>query len=259
MSDPNPEPAQTTGPPAESISTTETLSGIFFEPGRVFESFRERPRFIVAAIIIAITFVLFTLLFFQRVGYERAIREAVESSPRADRLSPEQKEQQIQLQSGPMFKAIYTASPILVTAIIIAGGGALYLLGVVLIGKTLSYKQAVAIWTYSSLPPVVIAKVLDMILIFIRSPDDYDIVQAWRRGLVLANLGFLVDPKASPVLGTILGSFDLFAFYGLFLATLGLRKVARLSSGAAWSIVMAIWIIGIVLRVVLAILTGGAV
>jgi hypothetical protein len=239
------------------MSTAETLTGIFFEPGRVFESMRQRPRFLVAAIISTIAIFAFTTIFFQKVGFERIVTEGIEASPRADQMTPEQKEQAIRIQTGPVVKAIYYASPLIAVAVIISAGAALYLLGSMLMGKKLSYKQALAVWTYSSMPPIVISMLLNIVLLFVKSPDDYDIVRASRRGLVQANLGLLVDLKASPVLGTLLSSIDLFAFYGLFLAALGLRKVGKMSSGSAWAIVLTLWIIGVIARAAFAGITGG--
>jgi hypothetical protein len=264
MSDPNfkapppPPPPLTETSAGTSMSTGQTLTGIFFEPGRVFESLRERPRFLAAAIISAVALLAFTTIFFQRVGFERMVTEAIESSPRADQMTPEQKERAIRIQTSPVVKAIYYVLPLLVVAIIVAAGAALYLLGSMLMGKKMSYKQALAVWSYSSMPPIVLSMILNIVLLFLKSPDDYDIVHASRRGLVQANLGLLVDPKASPVMATFLSSLDLFAIYGLFLAALGLRKVAKTSSGSAWGIVLTIWIMGTIVRVAFAAITGGA-
>ncbi|MFN2499291.1 MAG: YIP1 family protein [Pyrinomonadaceae bacterium] len=265
MSDPNnqdfvpqpPPPPVTEATDAATMSTGQTLTGIFFEPTRVFESLRQRPRFLAAAIVCTIALLAFTTLFFQRVGYERMITEAIESSPRAEQMTPEQKEQAIRMQTGPVVKAIYYASPIIVIALIVSAGAGLYLLGSMLMGRKLSYKQGLAVWAYSSMPPIVVSMLLNIVLLFLKSPDDYDIIQASRRGLVKANLGVLVDPKASPALGTLLSSIDLFAFYGLFLAALGLKKVGKMSSGAAWGIVLTIWIIGVIVRSAFAGITGG--
>jgi hypothetical protein len=105
---------------------------------------------------------------------------------------------------------------------------------------------------------MVLAMFLNIVLLFLKSPDDYDIVYASRRGLVQANLGLFVDPKASPTLATLLSSFDLFAFYGLFLAALGLRKIAKMSSGTAWAIALTIWIIGVIVRTAMAGIMGSA-
>jgi hypothetical protein len=241
---PQPEP-----PGTPEMSAGETLTGIFFEPGRVFESMRQRPRFLVATIVCILFYLMFTITFFQKVGYERVVREAVENGPRAEQMSPEQKETAIRVQSGSVVKAITLGFAPIIIAIIFAAGAGLYLLGSMLMGKQISYKQALAIWAYSNLPPTILAMILNIILIFLKSPEDYDIVSASRRGLVKANLSFLADPKAAPMLYTFLGSLDVFAFYGLFLAALGLRRVGKMSSGSAWSVVLSIWILGLLFRI----------
>jgi hypothetical protein len=251
----NPQPE----PPGEPVmSTGETLTNIFFEPGRVFEALRARPRFLIAGLLIIAAFFTYTVLLYQRVGYENFVRSAVESSPQGANMPPDQKERVIEMQTGPIFKAVNYASPLLGVAIFIALGGALYLLGTMTMARSISYKQAISVWTYSSFPPTLIAMLLNIILLFIKSPEDYDPAQAARRGLVRANLGLLVDQTAHPVLATALGAIDLLSFYGLFLAALGLRKVARLSSGSAWTIVLIIWLIGVILRIAFSTFTGGA-
>jgi len=267
MSDPNsnvfvpPPPPSSPGSEtteAAAMSTGQTITGIFFEPSRVFESLRARPRFLAAAIISTIALLAFTTVFYQRVGYERTINEEIDSSPRAEQMTPEQKEQAIRIQTSPVVKAIRYCAPILVVALIIAAGAGLYLLGSMLMGRQLRYKQAVAVWTYSSMPPLVVSMILNIVLLFLKSPDDFDIVRASRRGLVQANLGILADLKTAPVLGTFLSSIDVFAFFGLFLAALGLRIVGKMASVSAWGIVLTSWISGVIVRCAVADITGGA-
>ncbi len=249
-------------PPAETppdgpvMSIGETLTGIVFEPTKTYESLRARPRFLVAMIISIVAIMAFQVLFIQRIGYERITREAVENSPRAANLSADQKEQQIAMQNKPIVKAIGMVAPAIVIAVFFAVGAALYLLGSALMGGKLRYKQALSVWTYSGLPAIVVVMLLNILLLFIKSDDSYDVVMASRSGLVQANLSFLVDPKTSPAVYAILGSFDVFQFYGLFLAALGLRIVGKLSSGGAWGIVIALWLIGVVLKVAGSILFG---
>lgn len=267
MSDPNlgelapppPVAAATTTQPqtpdGPTMTTAETLTGIFFEPGRVFESFRARPRFLVAAIITALLVCIFTIALFQRAGYENMMRAAIENSKQADQMSAEQKERAIAMYSNPALKAINYLSPLIAITMIFAAGAALYMLGVMLMGRSLSYLQALSVWTYSSFPPAVLSMLVSFVLLFLKSQEDLETIQPGR-SLAQANLGILVDPKASPMLAAALGSFDLFAFYGLFLAALGLRKVARLSSGAAWGIVLGLWLVGLIFRVALAAITG---
>jgi hypothetical protein len=249
-----PQAEQAAGP---QLSTAETLSGIFFEPGRVFESFRVRPRFLVASIIIAVVTLVFAFVFFQKVGYENVMRSAIESSPNADQMSEEQKESALNIYRNPIVKALTYISPIFNLAFMFAAGAALYLLGVMMMGKSTTFSRALSIWVYSTFPPFMLSMLANLILVLLKSPEDIDITQLGR-GLVHANLSILVDSKASPVLSTLLGAFDVFKFYGLFLASLGLQKVAKLSSGSAWAIVIAIWLIGVVVAIAWAAITGNA-
>ena len=249
---PFPHQEQLNGP---MLSTGETLSGIFFDPARVFESFRPRPRFLVAAIIITVITLIFTFCFFQRAGYENVMRSALENGPRASSMSDEQKEKALEMYRNPILKGITYISPIFNLAFIFAAGGALYLLGVMAMGKSTTYSRTLAVWTYSALPPFLLSMLVSFVLLFLKSPDDLDITQMGR-GLAHANLSFLVDSKANPVLSTLLGAFDVFKFYGLFLASLGLQKVAKLSSGSAWAIVLAIWLIGVVVAIAWTLITG---
>lgn len=249
---PFPQKEQLTGP---QLSTTETLTGIFFDPARVFESFRPRPRFLVAAIIITLLTLIFTIGFFQRVGYENVMRAALESGPQADSMSEDDKERALTIYRNPIVKAFTYASPIINMAIFFAAGAGIYLLGVMAMGKSTTYSRMLAVWTYSTLPPFLLSMLANFVLLFLKSPDELDVTQM-ARGLVHANLSFLVDSKANPVLSTLLGAFDVFKFYGLFLASLGLQKVAKLSSGSAWTVVIVIWLIGTVVAIAWALITG---
>ncbi|HEX8772371.1 MAG TPA: YIP1 family protein [Pyrinomonadaceae bacterium] len=246
------QPPQPDGP---KMSTVETLTGIFFEPGRTFESLRAHPRFIAATLITAILTCVFTFAFFQRAGYENVMRAAIENSPRADQMSPEDKERAVGFYQNPVLKAINYVSPIIAVVIIYGLGAAIYLLGVMLMGRSISYWQSLSVWAYASFAPNLLTILVSFILLFLKSQDELATMQPGR-SLARANLGILVDPKATPVLAALLGSFDIFIFYGLFLAALGLRKVARLSSGAAWGIVIGLWLIGIVIKIALAAATG---
>jgi hypothetical protein len=243
---------------AAEMSTPETLSGIFFEPGRTFEALRARPRFLAAAIILVVCFLAATVVFFMKVDYDQMIRQAIEISPRAEQMSPEQKEAAISMQTKPVFKYLFGfGAPLIGVLIFIALGGAIYMLGSMAMGKKISYKQGMAVWSYSSLPPTILLTIANIIMFFVRPPDPADAAQA-RGGMVHANLGLLVDRTAHPVMVSLLGSLDLFIIYGLVLAAIGLRKTGRMSSGAAWTIVIVVWLVGVLFKVGIAALLGQA-
>jgi hypothetical protein len=239
------------------MSTPETMGGIFFEPGRTFEALRARPRFLAVALLSLVLFMAFYLLYMTRIGYENVVNAGIEMQAQKADMTDEQKTAGRDIQLKPVVKAIRYFSPILVFAVIIAAGGAIYLLGAIAMGKRVSYKQALAVWVYSSFPPLAIAMLANVIILFVHppDPDDYSTVARGLGGLVHANPGAFMSSTANPTLVTALGAFDLFAFYGLFLAALGLRKVGRMSNGAAWGVVLALWLLGIILKLAISALT----
>lgn len=241
---------------APVMSTPETLTNIFFEPGRTFDALRERPRFLVAALIALVMFMAFYLAYMQRVGYDNIVNAEIETRSRGAEVSDAQKAAGRDIQAKPFVKAIRYVSPVIGIALVFAAGAGIYLLGAMLMGKGISYKQALSVWTYSSLPPLALVMIANLLLLFLNTPTEDAEIARGLSGLVRANPSILVDATAHPVLATLLGSLDLFALFGLFLAALGLRKVARLSSGSAWAIVLGLWLLGVIARTIISSVTG---
>src|SRR5437879_3591704 len=177
MSDPNqefqappPPPfAPTPEPPKVEMSTAATLTGIFFEPGRVFEALRSRPRFLVAGLILMLLTIGVVAVLYQRVDMGEFIREQMDKSPQAAQLSPDQKEQRVKI--GKIAGAIVFPA---IIPISIAAGAALYLLGVMAFGGTIAYKKALAVWVYSALPPAVFGSLVAVLVLFLKSPETID-------------------------------------------------------------------------------------
>ncbi len=236
-------------------SAIGSLSGIFFEPARVFESFRQQPRFLLAACFIVVTLSFTSALIYQRLGVDNILRAQLERS--GTNITPEQKEQIIEMQTKPVMKAIGYISPIINLTIVFAGGGALYLLGVLAFGGSIGYRQALSVWVYSSFPPEILALFGNIVVLFLKSPDDIDLARAGT-GLVHANLGVFVDSAAHPILTTAVSSIDVFAIYGLVLAIIGLHKVARISPAKATAIAGSIWVISCVVRIGMSALSNAA-
>jgi hypothetical protein len=221
------------------MSTAETLTGIFFEPSRTYEALRVRPRFLVAGLILLVLACVVTLVLYMRVDMGQFIREKIERSPNAAQIDETQKEMQVKV--GKMFGAVVIP---LSVPIAIAAGAALYLLGVMLFGGSITYKKSLSVWAYSWLPPSVLGALIALLVMFLKSPET--IVP---ERMVATNPGALFGEESSRVLVAFLSQFDLLRFYGLFLAALGLRKLAKLSSGQAWGVVLGLWLIGLIIAV----------
>src|SRR5229473_2629348 len=98
MSDPNqefqapPPPYAPTPTPTVEMSMAGTLTGIFFEPGEVFDSLRTRPRFLVAGIILLVLTIVVTVVLFLRVDMGALIRDKIDKSSRSAQQTEQQKE-----------------------------------------------------------------------------------------------------------------------------------------------------------------------
>jgi hypothetical protein len=228
------------------MSTAETLTGIFFEPSRTFEALRARPRFLVAGLLVLILTCIVTFTLYARVDMGQYIRDKIEQSPNAAQASEAQKDMQVRI--GKIFGMVGIP---LTVPIATAAGAALYLLLVMAFGGSITYKKSLSVWTYSWLPQATVGALIAILVLFLKSPDS--IVP---ENLVATNPGALLGEGSPKVLVALLRQFDILRFYGFFLAALGLRKVAKISSGQAWGVVLTIWIIGLLLAVGSAALFG---
>ena len=75
---------------------------------------------------------------------------------------------------------------------------ALYMLGVLVFGGRINYWQAFAVLIYASVPIIVIQKLISLILLYIKSPDDIHPIMG-QETLVQDNLGILFSRPTSCV------------------------------------------------------------
>jgi hypothetical protein len=223
-----------------------SLVGIFFEPSRIFESFRRRPRFLLAAALIALTMSLTTLAIYQKIGFDNILRAQLERS--ATQLTPEQRESIVDVQGRPLMRTLGIVSPIITLFVVFAAGAGLYLAGVMAVGSSISYRQALSVWVFSAFPPAILSALGTVCILLFRSRDDIDPARS-ANGLIHANPSVFFDALTHPVLATAASSLDLLALYGLILAIIGLHKVARLSPAKAAGIAGSLWLASCLIKI----------
>lgn len=244
------------------MSVIKTLTHVFFLPGRVFDSFRELTtfspaavRFLIAAPIIVIAVVAYNVAYLASIGSEKIARASMEASPQIARMPAEQKERAFQMQQNPTFQAITLimrfGQLILLTIASFFIGALIYWLGAMLFRSKIKYMQALLVWTYASLPVIVVWLLVNMIVLLVWPPSTNMAIVTGSSGVVHANFGafFTVTSLPLPVYVVALSAFDLFEFSGLGLAVFGLRKVARIHWLASFGIVIFVWLIGLVWRI----------
>jgi hypothetical protein len=252
-----PNPTQPAAPSeAPEMSEIATVTNIFFEPGRVFEDLRRKPRFIVGGLIIALLVTAYAFGVYFKVG-DAGIRqftiEQIDKSPQAQSLSSEQKNQQIELSMTIQTVVRYLIPVFVILSLLI--GGLLYWLGTKAFGGSGGFLHSLSVWVYSSIPPTVLSMIGSFIVLAIKSANEIDLA-ASQRGLVHANPSLLIDGKAHPIIATVVGTLDIFMIWGWILAAIGLRITNRLSSGSAWGVVIILAVIGLLFRIIGSIFSG---
>jgi len=247
---------QTTGvePP---LSALQKLTGIFYEPSRVFRNLRVHPLWFSAFLVVGILNVVYTAAFVQRLTPERLVEYTMDRLAQSPiKPPPEQmermKEDGLQQAKQPI-QRIQTAVKSLV-GIFVLGSlvAALYLLGIMMFGGRINFWQALAVYFYATLPVVVIQKLVSLLILYIKSPEDIHPILG-QESLLQDNLGVLFDPAEHPVLFVAATVIGVLSFYGLWLRAKALQYGGEKVSGtAAWGAALMVWILWVIFGLTIA-------
>jgi len=246
------------------MSPIERVLGTFYEPTRVFRNLRAHPRWAAAFIVIAVLAGVYSFAFTRRVTPERIVNHTIDKlaemgppfAPAPDMLE-KMRADRIEEAKNPVQRIglfAKTAVGIFVFAAIVA---ALYMLCILAFGGRINYWQSLAIYFCASLPVVAIQKILSLVILYLKQPEDIHPILG-QESLVQDNLGVLFTPAEHPVLFVLASSIGVLSFYGLWLRAKGLQYGGlRVSSGAAWGTAITLWLLGIVLITIVTALFPG--
>jgi hypothetical protein len=226
------------------MSEPSRLAGVYFDPGKTFADIAARPRWWVPMVLLTVAALVMMICYSQHVGWEHMLRQQIESSPRTQNMTPEQREAIIQQQVKfvPIFGYIMAVIGTPVFMIIVAA--VLMFIFNLIFAAGIPFKRALAAVAYSWMTGLV-AIILSIIVMFIKSPEDFDI-----QNPLAFNLGAFLASDAPKWLKALAGSFDLFTFWTI--ALLGIGFAAASTKRMAWSkAVIAVilpWIVWVVVK-----------
>ena len=241
----------------EPLSAMQKLMGIFYEPTRVFQNLRVHPHWLAAFLVIGIASAIYSAAFVQRLTPERIVSHTMESlenspiKPPPDRMET-MKEENLQAAKQPV-QRVQTAAKSFVGLFVVASiVAALCFLGILAFGGRMNFWQAFAAVIYSWLPVIVISKVISLIILYIKAPEDVHPILN-QDTLLQDNLGILFTPAEHPalfVLGSVIG---VLSFYGLWLRAKSLQHAGqKVSSSAAWGVSITLWVLALILGMIFA-------
>jgi hypothetical protein len=229
-----------------SMNFFQRLAGAYFEPSKTFRDINLKPSWLVIFLVLAVLVVAFTYFVNTRADMEALTRKTLESLP--IKMSEEQINQaaEAQAQRGPVAiiaSAIVAPISSLISFLIMAG---LFLLVFLMMGAQMKYKKALTITVWGLAPPSIVHQILSVIVLFIKAPGTVDPSE----GVVIANLGPLVDAKAHAVLNSIVSSLDLFTIWGIVLLSIGFAAISdkKLTPKKAAGGIVTLWILYILIK-----------
>ncbi len=245
-----PEPArlsETSIPPdtTKPLSEISRLIGVFTNPKQAFADIVQRPQWYVPVILSVLVGLCLIILFAQHVGFDHLIQQSLDQNPRTQSMSAEQRNQAFQMGMSigrtMAYVSAIAAPPIAVLVI----AGVILLITNTMFGAQIRYGQMTAITAYAMLPNL-IAALLAIVVMFLRSPEDFDL-----RNPLAFNLGAALNPDSTPKWLLALGtSLDVFSFWIMALLATGIIVAARkFSWGKAFTAVLIPWVVFLLIKV----------
>ena len=236
--------------PEEPLSFFEKATGIFYEPARVFRNLRAHPHWFGAFAVVLVLSWVYSFAFVQRITPERIVDHTVEKvsemgppfAPPPDRLE-QMRTTQLSALKNPVERVQGMAKAGVGLFVLGAFTAALCFLGILVFGGRMNYWQTLAVVFYSWLPVVVIQKVLGLVILYLKTPEDLHPIRNQDTTLQ-DNLSLLVSGADHPVLFVLLSFIGLTWFYYLWLRASGLRYGGtKVSSGAGWGVSIMLYVL----------------
>src|ERR1700752_1734144 len=246
---PNPEPP---------LSWFERVTGIFYEPSRVFRNLRFHPAWIGAFLAIWVLTTIYSTAFVQRITPERIVDHTIEKVGQMGAFAPppeamnQMRVDQLDALKNPV-QRVGGALKSLVGIFVLSGllPAALILLGVLVFGGRINFWQSLAVVFYSALPVIAIQKILGLVILYLKSPDDLHPILNQETTLQ-DNLGILLTPAEHPVLFVIASFIGLTSFYWLWLRAKGIHFAGtRVSKGQGWGVAITLWLLLLIFVVII--------
>jgi hypothetical protein len=226
---------------APQMSFFQRLTGIFFEPKKTFEDINRKATWIGIFIIMAILGIVVAYAMVSHIDPVAMMRQQMEARnmTEAQINAAIEAQQNNPLVKNLMYLGVVVAPIAQIVAYLIMAG--VFLLIFMLMGAPLSFKKTLAVTIWGGAPPGIVMSVLSVVLIYVKNPENINAAQ----GIVMSNLGPLVDSKASPFLNSVLASIDLFSLWTIVMLSIGLAAISgrKLTTKKAAIGILILWVL----------------
>lgn len=231
-------------PEVKPMGGASKIFNIFFEPSRVFKSLNARPTWLVPFLMVILLSIGSLYVTFPQI-----MKAQVERIQEMDNIPQQQKDRIIERLTETNQPPIWQVGmvPVFGFLLLAVFSAALFFVFNVLLGGDSNYRRVLSVYSYSALVAIP-ALIVKLPLIFMKGTLN---VQT-----SLALLPF-ADPD-SRFLYSVLSGFDIFNLWQVILISIGLGVMYRLSTKKAFTAVLILWILLILVKSGLGSAFGGA-
>lgn len=226
--------AVTTPIPGAPLSEPERILNTFIAPAKTFSDLQRNASWWGPFLLTIVVTLLFIGEMDRQVGFDQITRNEIAKSARADqfeKLPADQKAKQLEF-STKLTKYISYATPVfaLIAYLIMAG----VLLGVFKLGAdaSVSFKTALAIVIYGSLPWVIHALLGVLSMLAGVDKEAFNI-----RNPVGTNPAYFMDPAGNKFVLGLASAFDVISIWSIVLIGIGFACNSRVKSSTAIGLV----------------------
>jgi hypothetical protein len=215
---------------------------VFYQPGKLFESLRERPSAWVFPLLVDILVLVASVaVLVNLVGIESMMRQRLQNT----NMSPEQMQTALQRMNSPAAGYFTYASAALGGVVSIVAVAGLLMIFAMMAQQKPKFGSMLSMVSLAFLPYRVIAGVMTT-LVLIASPDRTSLDFT---NLLATNIGAFVDKATtSKGLYSVLSSIDLLSFLAIGMLAYGFSKVTRASFASGLAAVLTLWILLVISR-----------
>jgi hypothetical protein len=243
------------------------LVNIFFSPGEVFQDVRRSPRDWWLPILVLVIVASAAGYFLQwRLDLTPAKLAAAQIDIQLDaqgktRKDATEQEKQAYDMQQKFTEVVFQFAPVAAFVFILIGYfilAGLFRVALLIVQAQTTFFRVLSVVAYAGYVPGVVKSVLQIVLGFLRNPEDVDPKSyLLNQGILATNLGAFVSLTENPALKAFLGYFDLFLIWQIVLMAIGLAAVSRkLKFGTAVMIAVAPFLVMMLIQVLFAFATA---
>jgi Yip1-like protein len=216
------------------LSEPARIINTFVAPGSTFADIRSNQSWWVPWLLISAMAIGYFAVLGQKIGYEQIARNEIQKSSRYEqfeKLPAEQRDRQIQLTAN-ITRYIGFAAPVTTLIVYLVVAGVLLATFNFGAGAEVTFKQAMAISLYATLPMLLFYVLAIVSLIIGVDPEGFNI-----RNIAATNPAYFMDSTQNKFLYGLASGLDVFAIWSIVLTGIGYSSVSKLKRSTAILIV----------------------